>query len=213
MRSDLSLKPKAQTGGLLFNRKDPRAPLGEVQPILDRQLQVKKDAHNYIVNEGKDPTSLHDRHRFKYRIPLTSVVNKVGDCGFFGLHLTAAQWIWVLNLFCFIAHTAMVGVTAYFAWWSKDLEKYEENPYLVKIYRVSAKWNNQTTEGYDYTIVDNGMPIDFAVGTIAFYAISAVFHFLAVLAGLFEQTWFYYWRHACTQPILSKSPNLTLLSR
>ena len=89
----------------------------------------------------------------------------------------------------------MVFATAYFAWWSKDLDKYgDNNPYHIKIYRVSARWNNRTTEGYDYTIEDNGMPIDIAWGTIAFYAISAIFHLCAVVTGLFDNLWFWYWR-------------------
>lgn len=186
------------TGGALFNRKDPRSSAGEVQPILDRNLKIRKDTHNYVFNDGKDLTGLNDRHRFKYRIPSTSVVNKVGDCKLFcclGWRLTAAQWIWLLNLVCFLAHTTMVFVVAYFAWWRKDMDKYgDENPYNVRIYRISARWNNQTTEGYTMTIEDNEMPIDLAWGTIAFFLISAVFHLWAIVVGLFEHTWFWYFR-------------------
>jgi len=186
------------TGGALFNRKDPRNAAGEIQPILDRSLNARENTHNYVINNGKDLTGLHDRSRFKYRIPATSVVNKVGDCKLFcclGWRLTAAQWVWLLNLVCFAAHTAMVFLVAYLAWWSKDLEKYgDENPYHVRIYRMSAKWNNDTTQGYEMSIVDNEMPMDIAWGTLAFFLISAVFHLGAVLCGLFEHTWFVYWR-------------------
>lgn len=185
------------TGGALFNRKDPRSAAGEIQPILDRTLTERKDTNNYVFNKGNDFTGLHDRHRFKYRIPGNSVVNKVGDCKLFcclGWRLTAAQWIWLLNLVCFVAHTTMVFVVAYFAWWKKDLDKYDENPYHVKIYRVSATWNNETAEGYNMTIEDNQMPVDLAWGTLSFFLISAVFHLWAVVVGLFEHTWFCFWR-------------------
>ena len=46
---------------------------------------------------GKDWTGVRIASVYKYRIPNTSVVNKVGDlrallcCGY---RLTAAQWIW-----------------------------------------------------------------------------------------------------------------------
>ena len=195
MLSEISLRPQPNTDGLVFNRKDPHDVTGEVQLIVNRHLKVQNGVHNYIANKGKDITSPQCQDRLKFRIPATSVVNKVGDCGCLGLHLTAAQWIWLLNLLCFLTHTGMVFATAYFAWWSKDLKKYgDNNPYQIKIYRVSARWNNLTTEGYDYTIEDNGMPIDIAWGTIAFYAISAIFHLCAVVTGLFDNLWFWYWR-------------------
>jgi len=187
--------PSSATGGALFNRNDPRDASGETKPILDRNLAVRNGVHNYVANEGRDFTGLSDSHRLKYRIPDTSVVNKVGDCGCCGLHLTAAQWIWILNLVCFVAHTTMVIVVAYFAWISKDLDKYgDENPHSVKIYRVTAKWTNSTVEGYDMAIESNGMPIDLAWGVLSFFLISAVFHLFSVVCGLFECFWVIYFR-------------------
>ena len=198
MQSNPQMHAPVPTGGALFNRKDPRNAAGEVQPILDRALGVREGRSNSIFNQGKDFTGLADRSRFKYRIPDTSVVNKVGDCRLFcccGWRLTAAQWVWLLNFVCFCAHTTMVFVVAYFAWWSKDLSVYgDDSPYHVKIYRVSAQWNNATVQGYDYLVEDNQMPIDIAWATLAFFLISAVFHLFAVVAGLFESMWFRYWR-------------------
>jgi len=186
------------TGGVVFNRKEPRNAAGEIKPILNRRLEPRDGVQNHIFSDGKDFTSIDGRHKFKYRIPDDSVVNKTGDCQLglcFGWRLTAAQWIWVLNLICFVVHLSMVFLTAYFAFWSKDLDQYNgENPYAVTIYRVSARWNNHTTEGYTMTIEPNGMPIDLAWGTLSFFLISAVFHLFAVIFGLFEHTWFWYWR-------------------
>jgi hypothetical protein len=179
----------------LFNRKDPRNAAGEVEPIIRRDGTVKKDAHNFIAWEGRDFTSLNDRHRFKYRIPKTSVVNKVGDFGCCGLRLTAAQWIWVLNFVCFCAHTSMIFITAYFAWWHKEMSIYgDDDPYHLKIYRVSSKWNNSTQQGYELTLVDNGIGFNLVWGTISFFLISACFHLFALVVGLFESTWQWYWR-------------------
>jgi hypothetical protein len=190
--------PQVQTGGVVFNRKDPRNPSGEVQPILNRRLQPRDGVNNYVFNQGKDFTSLGDRHRFKYRIPDTSVVNKVGDCKLFcclGWRLTAAQWIWILNLICFVAHTTMVFVTAYCAWWSKDMSKYgDDNPYAITIYRVTAKWTNESSQVYEFSMEPNDLPIDIAWSTIAFFLISSTFHLFALVVGLFEHTWFWYWR-------------------
>lgn len=186
------------TGGIVFNRKEPKNAAGEIQPILNRRLEVRDGVKNSVFNDGKDFTSLGDRHRFKYRIPDTSVVNKTGDCKLglcFGWRLTAAQCIWTLNMICFVVHTTMVFLTAYLAWWSKDMDKYNgENPYAIKIYRVTARWNNDTVDGYEFAMEPNGVPLDIAWATLSFFLISAVFHLFSMVAGLFESTWFYYWR-------------------
>jgi hypothetical protein len=89
----------------------------------------------------------------------------------------------------------MAVVVADVSWWSKDMSVFNgTNPYLVTVYRVSTNWANDTIQGYNVAIVDNGMPIDLAWGTILFFAISAVFHLWAVVVGLFESTWIWYWR-------------------
>lgn len=166
------MSPK--TNGIVFNRKDPRKPAD-----LYRKLEPSKNV-------------------FKYSIPNNSVVNNVGKCKFcccFGWRLTAAQWIWAMNLICFVAHTTMVFVTSYMAWWKKDLQIYgDENPYAIKIYRVTAKWNNNTQDGYEFALEENGFPIDIALSTLAFFLISACFHLFAIVVGLFETTWFWYWK-------------------
>lgn len=176
----------AQTQGVLFNRQQPRGLNGEAVKLLDRDGK-ETDGVNYLFNKGKDVGSLDDRSAWKYRIPSNSVVNKVGDACVCGL--TAAQWIWCLNFVCFLAHTAAVVLTAYFAWWSKDLEALygkDVNPYNVPIYRISATWNNDTQAGYDFVFVDNGIGFDIAWGTISFFGLSAVFHLFAVVVGLCE---------------------------
>ena len=76
------------TGGILFNRKQPRGDDGAEVPILNRKLEAQ-DGKTWLFNEGRDFTSMADDARGKKRIPLTSVVNRVGDCGVCGL--TAAQ--------------------------------------------------------------------------------------------------------------------------
>jgi len=191
--------PTVSTSGILLNRKEPRNADGEVQPILNRRLESRDGVKNAIFNDGSDFTSLGDRHKWKYRIPVESVVNKVGDCRLglcFGYRLTAAQWIWTLNLICFILHTSMVFVVAYLAWWQKDMEYLygDENPYLIKIYRISSNWTDLGPQGYTFSVEENGRPIDIAWATIAFFAISAVFHLFAVIVGLFEHSWVLYWR-------------------
>jgi hypothetical protein len=187
------IQPAAETRGLVFNRKDPRSLAGDFVPILDRNGNPT-DKHNFVFAKGKDFTSLPDRHRLKMRIPATSVVNKVGACGLCGIHPTAAQWLWMLNLVCFCAHTTMVFLVAYYSWWSKDLSRYENDPNEVRIYRVSATWDNSTVQGYTYTIIDNELPFNLAWGVLMFFAISAVFHLFALVVGLCEATWLWYWR-------------------
>lgn len=186
----------APTGGILFNRKDSRGLDGEFKPILDREGKVIEDAHNYVFNKGKDFTSLPDRHRFKMRIPDTSIVNRVGDCKMcfcFGWKLTGAQLIYILNLFAFCVHTTMVFVTAWAAWWKKDMSQYDSDPYHLTIYRLTARWDNTTVQGYTYSIESNGIGFNVAIATLCFFAISAVFHLYALIVGLFESSflWFF----------------------
>lgn len=192
-------QPWMATSGIVFNRKDPRDANGNPLPLLNRMGEVKEGHHNYLIDKGKDFTSIGDRHKHKYKIPDTSVVNKVGDCKLClccGWRLTAAQLVWLLNLICFLTHTAMVVITSYFAWFSKDMKALygDDNPYSVTIYRMLAEWSNSSTQTYVYTMEDNGMPVDIAWMTVSFFGISAIFHLFAVLVGLFESTWFWYWR-------------------
>jgi len=168
---------------------------------------------------------------FKYRIPNTSVVNKVGDCRLClcaGPKMTAAQWIWWCNLLCFLVHTAMVIVTLHFAYWRWDKSMWRDtNHMLIRIYRVSSipspemianneteVWDNTTRWSDRFYLKDNGMPVrlqtptlhsqkrthvraflsrvrcpsqvNFATLTLSFFAISAIFHFLACVMGLWE---------------------------
>jgi hypothetical protein len=189
---------QAQTQGVLFNRPNPRGLNGESVKLIGRDGK-ETDRNNYVFNQGKDITSLDDRSRFKYRVPSNSVVNKVGDCKMFlccGWKLTAAQTLWLMHLLAFCCHTAMVFVTAWAAWWRKDMKTLygDENPYLVTVMRLSAKWDNTTTQGYQITAEDNGMPIDLAWGCLCFFLLSAIAHLFSLTMGLFEATWFIFWR-------------------
>lgn len=195
----VTTRPAMDTSGVLFNRPNPQGLDGEAVKLIGRDGK-ESDDNNYVFNKGKDITNVSDRSNLKYRIPDTSVVNKVGDCKLFlccGWRLTGAQWLWLMNLFCFLAHTTGVVLTAYFAWWRKDLEALygkDVNPYAIPIYRISATWNNDTTAGYDFVFEDNGAPFDIAWGTISFFALSAIFHLFAVVVGLCECSWFIYFR-------------------
>ena len=89
----------------------------------EKPNRLKYDKENklrYVPVYGHDdPLALAPDSRYKYRIPHTSVVNKVGDCKLcfcWGWRLTAAQWIWWLNLFCFVVHLSMVFVTFHLAY-------------------------------------------------------------------------------------------------
>jgi hypothetical protein len=170
---------------------------------------------------------------YKYRIPNTSVVNKKGDCKILccvGYRMTAAQWIWWLNLFCFLAHITMIIVVMHFAYF-RNIGKEELNgccadPFstkgtqhmMVKIYRISAvptmdminrnvtvwssnRWNG-TLVPPEFYLRPNHLDVNYASLVISFFAISAVFHFIALILGLFENFWFWYWRCAsCSNPL------------
>lgn len=109
------------TAGALFNRPNPRDANGDfVQPYVrsrdefvpfrgermfvdadgfhtERPEEPKdwKTTRAYVPVSGNDWTGVRIASNLKYRIPATSVVNKVGDVKSFlccGYRLTAAQW-------------------------------------------------------------------------------------------------------------------------
>ena len=187
----------------------------------DFKLTKRPSQHNkYMPVYGVDWTSVNHASIRKYRIPNTSVVNKVGDwrvpCVCWGVRMTAAQWIWWTNLICFVAHTFMVFLTFHMAYWRWDrsMFNHEDTQHMiVTIWRVSQiptpymlennmsawspGWNLTNPRGTglnEMYLHDNGLAVNFASLTAAFFATSAVFHLWALVVGLFERWWFIYWR-------------------
>jgi len=166
-----------------------------------------------------NPASVH-----KFRIPNTSVVNKIGDLRVpfccWGIRLTAAQWIWWTNLLCFVAHSFMVGFTLHMGYGRWGLNPFtDEGEHMkVTIFRISqvptvevymnnlSVWspgyngseadprNTRAIGGNEHWLHDNGIPVDFCWLTASFFLISAIFHLWALLVGIFERTWYLYWR-------------------
>lgn len=112
-------------------------------------------------------------------------------------HFPQAQFIWWLNAICFLAHTTMVFLTLYFAYWRWGSENADHM--MIKIYRISSiptremvenniteAWDNSTRWSNDFYLYDNGMPINFATLTLSFFLLSAIFHFIACVLGLWE---------------------------
>ena len=230
------------TAGELFNRPDPLhrghfvKPYNRKQDAPEPEYRTRRmwisprdyrrvgkpsnaadwmETRQAVPTSGDDFTSVPLFSPYKYRVPVTSVTRKQGDCKLLlccGPRFTAAQWIWVLNLVCFIAHTVMIFITYHFAYWRHDLDPMEDTKHvLIPIYRIrniptqymldnnisrwSEGWNLTSTEPNDgLFLYDNGMPINLATLIIAFFATSAVFHFFACVAGAFERWWFWYWR-------------------
>ncbi len=168
-----------------------------------------------VPTSGDDFTSVQLGSTYKYRIPPTSVTRKQGDCQFLcccGWRLTAAQWIWWLNFVCFCAHTAMIFVTLWMAYWRHGRDAFRDTDHMmIPIYRIrniptqfmldnnisrwSPGWNlTSTEENSGLFLYENGMPVNFASLIIAFFATSAVFHFWALVMGAYERWWFWYWR-------------------
>lgn len=180
----------ARTDGVLWNRRDHAD-----TPNLYRSLNPRLDARgNKISNNkgdgGYDWTSYKVDDSRSFDIPNTSVTRKVSDVRipYCRVPLTAAQVIWLLNLFCAVAHGSMVAVTLWAA--NRDGGK----DLSVTVYRIRANWTGTTTNGYAYELVPNGLPIDLGVFVAAFFGISFVFHTIAVCVGPFERFWPWYWR-------------------
>lgn len=61
----------------------------------------------------------------------------------------------------------------------------------------SPGWNLTNPRGTglnEMYVHDNGLHVNFATLTASFFAVSALFHFWALIVGLFERWWFIYWR-------------------
>ena len=181
----------------------------------DGQLKYEDEKLRYVPITGIDRMSIPIDSAEKYRIPGDSVVNKVGDCKLcfcFGWRLTAAQWIWWLNFFCFLAHTTMIFVTFYFAYWQHGLDMTVHghgDHMLVRINRISmiptprmielgeASWSpgwNNSLGHTEFYVKDNHQMVNYATLVAIFFAISAAFHLWALVCGAFESCWFWYWR-------------------
>lgn len=136
-----------------------------------------------VPTSGDDFTSVPLFSPFKYRVPADSVTRKQGDCRLFlccGWRWTAAQWIWALNLVCFIAHTSMIVLTYWLAYWRHDLDPMNDTKHvMIPIYRIrniptqgmldknlsrwAEGWNLTSTEpNSGLFLYDNGMPASHA---------------------------------------------------
>jgi len=153
--------------------------------------------HVYPGNPAHNPSppnnctlfGLHDKHPLKRRIPDTSVVNL--KCTLWGFTwMTAAQFIWGLNLLCFLVHSS-------FFWWTLSLilgwDGKERNLH-APIFRIRANWTSADVAGYNLDLVSNEQGFDIGVATAVWFGITAGFHGLALIAGLYERFWFWYWR-------------------
>lgn len=150
-----------------------------------------------------------------YYISENSVVYKETPCNIlfcYGKDNTWAHWIWCLNLVCFIAHTGMILVTLWMAYWRHGRNAFHDTDHvMIPIYRIrnipttymlenniskwSAGWNLTSTEtNSGLFLQSNGMPINFATLIIAFFATSAIFHLWALVVGAFDRFWYIYWR-------------------
>lgn len=188
--------------GVGFGLSDPTHSGGFVEPYLRNS-----DARTPLATP---PSSAH-----AYRIPPTSVTRKMGKCKLFGCcgwRLSAAQWIWWLNFACFCAHTAMIFVTLWFAYWRHGKRAFRDTKHLmIPIYRIrnvptqlmldnnesqwSPGWNLTSSEpNSGLFLYENGFKVNFATLIVAFFATSAIFHLGALIAGAYEYFWFWYWR-------------------
>jgi hypothetical protein len=186
--------------------------------VADRNGNIVKLMPVY----GSDAFATNEASVHKRRIPNTSVVNKIGDLRVpfccWGIRLTAAQWIWWTNLVCFLAHSFMAGLTLHMGYgrWGLNPFSDEGEHVKVRIFRISqvptvtmymnnlSRWSpgyngSLSSEGRDiggneHWLHDNSLPVDFCWLTASFFLISAIFHLWALFVGIFERTWFLYWR-------------------
>jgi len=146
---------------------------GELRNDLTNEQRQDALLVRYGESDGLWAEPVSSYH--KYRIPNTSVVWKEGDCGCCGIKLTAAQWIWAMNLLCFLAHTAHVFLVLHYAYWRHGLDATDHDAaarMLVRVYRITAiptaeMIANNESQGFDpakrwtneFYLRDNDMPV------------------------------------------------------
>lgn len=171
---------------------------GDNEPLLTRGILRREQ--NYLSERDLKSGDLVDRNeqplfdfdradKEKRRIPATSVVNVVctlPGCG----RMTAAIFIWLLNLVCFLVHLAFFIVTLVFLFgWDGT-----ERKLWAPVYRIRANWTEPGVDGYAFDLVENQQGLNIGVITAVWFGITAGFHFLALIAGVFERYWMIYWR-------------------
>lgn len=162
--------------------------LGQHQPLLATEGQLRTDQN---VSEKKSVADYYDHGHplFDRGIPDTSVVNLF--CTLKGFRkMTAAQLIWGLNLVCFLVHLSffMWTLSLILGWDGKERNLH------APVFRIRANWTSPNVAGYNFDLVSNEQGFDIGAATAAWFGITAGFHGLALIAGLYKRFWMMYWR-------------------
>ena len=128
--------------------------------------------------------------------------------------------VWWTNLLCFLAHSFMALFTLHMGYWRHGRNPFtDEGEHMrVTIYRISqvptvqvymnnlSVWSpgyngsevspqvERDIGGNEHWLHDNTLPVDFCWLTASFFLVSALFHLWALVVGIFERTWYLYWR-------------------
>jgi hypothetical protein len=158
------------------NRVEPYDSEARFQELLAQSVGYGGTKYILVFNHN-DWTGVSVTDPDRYRIPNTSVTNREGDCGIvcgLGPRLTGAQWIWLFNLVCFIAHFVHAMLVLHFAYWRHGMDPMnskDASRMLVRVYRVTGiptqhMIDNNLTDwvpgdrwSADFYLRDNGMPV------------------------------------------------------
>ena len=160
----------------------PRPP----QKLLDdaEALAPKTDPHT-----GKTPQpywlSVLEKRTWPLA-PIKQVVQCI--CCIEHVTLTRAQYIWWINFVCAVVHTTFVVLVL-----REGLPKGDKMN--APVFRLSSRWNSTAADGWDVSLVDNGMPIRIDFLTASFFGGSALTHLLLCLFGPFDHSIPLLWRN------------------
>lgn len=101
------------------------------------------------------------------------------------IQLTRAQWLWLLNFVCFLAHQGM-AILCYTACNRADMCTPEGM--TIKTHRIVSNWTNPGINGYSKEVVENSLPVPLRYDILAgsFFQLSALFHGVWVVLGILE---------------------------
>ena len=186
------LKSRSSTEGVKFFSGD-----NFKREFESSKLSWSSGEPQYAINwVGQRISATADGTKYNLGTVVSSKANKPLD--------KKNKWtIWILNLVCFIVHSAMVFLTLHLAYWRHGRNPATDTEHvMVPIYRIRSVPTQEMLDrnetkwipGWNFTssnpnsglfLYENSTPINFASLIISFFATSALFHLLVlVLAGV-----------------------------
>ena len=114
------------------------------------------------------------------------------------ISFTRAQWIYMLNVVCALAHWLMFYLCITACGGTTFGTQYSPNctaeAMEVQIFRYRSNWTSSNASGYELMFLPNELPVRFDLIAAWFHGLSAIFHSFVLVVGPFDRFAFLYWK-------------------